>query len=102
MILTVATLLCCVHRLDPKKRCQLETYKRNGRVLAVPSLNWMNSERTYAVLITCGFFIHWVCYMYCFCRIGNFGAEIEWQKFLSLACTALEKVKYIYMYRIIM
>ena len=26
------------------------------------------------------------------CRIGDFSDEIEWQKFLSLACTALEKV----------
>ena len=25
-------------------------------------------------------------------RIGDFGDEIEWHKFLSLACTALEKV----------
>ena len=26
------------------------------------------------------------------CRIGEFGDEIEWEKMLALACTALEKV----------
>ena len=28
----------------------------------------------------------------CMCRIGEFGDEIEWEKMLALACTALEKV----------
>ena len=40
--------------------------------------------------IICGFFIHWACAITY--RIGDFADEIEWQKFLSLACTALEKV----------
>lgn len=45
----------------------------------------------------------WLLYslgMLLLCRIGNFGAEIEWQKFLSLACTALEKVQCIYVYSV--
>ena len=32
----------------------------------------------------------------CVCRIGNFGEEIEWEKLLALACTALEKVSFIH------
>ena len=31
-------------------------------------------------------------------RIGDLSDEIEWQKFLSLACTALEKVHVYFLY----
>ena len=48
----------------------------------------------YAMSIVCGFFLftHLIG-VPLFYRIGDFADEIEWKKFLSLACTALDKVQ---------